>query len=73
MKHNYANANSTAQPWKKDEENIGKNKLCILTIMTFIREAYETCPDMDKKVGCYLKLFFLGSTMLLGKRLSHLE
>jgi hypothetical protein len=52
MKHNYANANSTTQPWKKDEENIGKIKLCILTIMTFIREAYETCPYMDKEVGC---------------------
>jgi hypothetical protein len=52
MKHNYANANSTTQTWKKDEENIGKIKLCILTIMTFIIEAYETCSHMDKKVGC---------------------
>jgi hypothetical protein len=52
MKHNYANSNSTTKPWKKDEENIGKIKLFILTIMTFIREAYKTCPDMDKEVGC---------------------
>jgi len=30
MKHNSVNANSTTQPWKKDKENIGKIKLCIL-------------------------------------------
>ena len=51
MKHNSANSNSTTQPWKK-EENMGKIKLRILTIMTFIIEAYETCSHMDKKVGC---------------------
>jgi hypothetical protein len=51
MKHNSIDANSTTQPCKKDEETIGKIKLCILTIMTFIRETYRTCLDMDKEVG----------------------
>jgi len=59
MKHNYVNANSTTKPWKKDEDNIGKIKLCVLTTMNFIREAYESCPYMDKEVGCRLKLIFL--------------
>jgi hypothetical protein len=72
MKHNSVNFNYETQPWQNDEDNIGKIKLHVPTIMTFIREEYETCLDVDKEVGCKLKLFFWDQPYLWEK-VSHVE